>query len=752
VKGIGGIIVYLLLIIGAVAMLMPFAWMVVTSIKLPSEVEQWPPQWGTKNFLSKREVKVIKEYSSNTLVLNIDDDAFLRGKVHVLFASNPMYSDDIPKEKFNLVYEKYKALFSKKPSDFENTGDFIAYQLKTLEGYLAKTKFHDTVISSIEKSLGYLSTISRMINIRVKNAKDKGELASYVKRLQSSLAELKLKMEDIYSAVSLHLTEREIEEVLKHYSDFENHIKPSPDIQTKQAKLLLRFVDLKALKPLDSSFKPYSAYMDIFNVLKEIQKGRFRGKELVARFKTKDEKYESLKNAFSKDYPWIWKKIREKAKKSPEALWNTIASLLESKKEKENEEILSEIENRLSSSAAATIVVLQDIEELVEKCFDVAYGKNINFESYMKYDRVEDFVNNYTEDVLEVAKNMDEYKEFYKMEGLKTSLNAIKSIAKRLKKNLSVDPMSLIKKVYYMDRRYKKEVDDVKSRYIDSVDTMVILKNPAPDVIKSVKTLIFKGKDMTKENISIDLSVHSINFYDDNVRVAVFFSFGEIVKNIFQNYIDAWHAAPFGRYYINTVFVASVTTICEVILASMAAFAFAILKFPGRDFIFSLFLATMMVPGEVLLVPNFITITKLGWIDTYYALIIPWIVSVFAIFLIRQHFLTLPRELYDASKIDGCSSWRYLWTIAVPLSKPVIITGALLKFVGSWNAFLWVLIVTNSDKYRTLPVGLHTFSSEAGTVYNQLMAASTFSVLPVILLFLFLQKYFIRGIARSGLK
>jgi multiple sugar transport system permease protein len=118
----------------------------------------------------------------------------------------------------------------------------------------------------------------------------------------------------------------------------------------------------------------------------------------------------------------------------------------------------------------------------------------------------------------------------------------------------------------------------------------------------------------------------------------------------------------------------------------------------------------------------------------------------------RQHFLSIPKELFDASKIDGCSHWRFLWQIVVPLSKPVIITGALLKFVGSWNSFLWVLIVTNSDKYRTLPVGLQNFSSDVGTLYNQLMAAATFSVLPVIILFLFTQKYFIKGIARTGLK
>jgi multiple sugar transport system permease protein len=176
------------------------------------------------------------------------------------------------------------------------------------------------------------------------------------------------------------------------------------------------------------------------------------------------------------------------------------------------------------------------------------------------------------------------------------------------------------------------------------------------------------------------------------------------------------------------------------------------MSFPGKNLIFGLFLSTMMIPGEVLLVPNFITISRFGWIDTYYALIIPWIVSVFAIFLLRQHFLTLPRELQDAAKIDGCSHWRFLWTVVVPLSKPAIVTSALLKFVGSWNAFLWVLIVTNKDKFRTLPVGLQTFSTDVGTVYNMLMAAATFSILPIIVLFLFTQRYFVQGIARTGLK
>uniref|UniRef100_A0A7V4KE35 Carbohydrate ABC transporter permease n=1 Tax=Fervidobacterium pennivorans TaxID=93466 RepID=A0A7V4KE35_FERPE len=269
----------------------------------------------------------------------------------------------------------------------------------------------------------------------------------------------------------------------------------------------------------------------------------------------------------------------------------------------------------------------------------------------------------------------------------------------------------------------------------------------APSFVKDV--LVKEGK--TIEILLED--VHPVYFVDDGIRtVHVKFSPSDVFKNVFQNYVEAWNAAPFGRYYFNTVFIATLTTILEIVISSMAAYAFSWMNFPGKGLLFSIFLATMMVPGEVLLVPNFITITKFGWIDTYYALIVPWVVSVFSIFLMRQHFMSIPSELFDAAKIDGSSHWRFLWQIVVPLSKPVIITSALLKFVGSWNAFLWVLIVTNSPKYRTLTVGLQSFSSEVGTLYNLLMAAATFSILPVVIIFLFAQKYFVRGIARTGLK
>ena len=219
-----------------------------------------------------------------------------------------------------------------------------------------------------------------------------------------------------------------------------------------------------------------------------------------------------------------------------------------------------------------------------------------------------------------------------------------------------------------------------------------------------------------------------------------------------HNYVDAWKTAPFGRYFYNSIVVALASTVLEVITCAMAAYAFARMNFFGKKTLFMLLLGSIMVPGEVLLVPNFITLVRLSWIDTYWALIIPWIVSVFGIFFMRQAFLQLPNELFDAGKIDGCGHFRFLWQVVLPLSKPVVTTVALFKFIGSWNSFLWVLIVTNTPNMRTIPVGLTYFSSEVGTTYNLLMAASAFSMLPILVLFFLAQKQFIQGIARTGLK
>ena len=219
-----------------------------------------------------------------------------------------------------------------------------------------------------------------------------------------------------------------------------------------------------------------------------------------------------------------------------------------------------------------------------------------------------------------------------------------------------------------------------------------------------------------------------------------------------RNYIKAWNVAPFGRYFFNSFFMSITTTIGEVITTILAAYAFAKMRFFGKNVLFAILLATLMIPGQMLLIPNYVTIVRLGWFNRYEALIIPWLASVFGIFLLRQFFRSIPDELQDAARIDGCSRLRFLWQIVVPLSKPAIMTVALLKFLGSWNAFLWVLIMTNSDKMRTVPVGLTLFSSEVGTAYEQLMAASVLAIIPVLILFFFTQKQFIQGVARTGIK
>jgi multiple sugar transport system permease protein len=221
----------------------------------------------------------------------------------------------------------------------------------------------------------------------------------------------------------------------------------------------------------------------------------------------------------------------------------------------------------------------------------------------------------------------------------------------------------------------------------------------------------------------------------------------------FHNFIEAWQFQPlWPRYFFNSFYIAISTAVLEVIIASLAAYAFAKMEFFGKNLLFVLFLATMMIPGEVLLVPNFITLANLGWIDHYPALIVPWVVSVFAIFLLRQHFFQIPKELQEACALDGGGHVRFLFQIVLPLSRPALATVALLKFIGSWNAFLWPLIVTNSAEMRTVQNGLSSFMTEAGAHYHLWMAAATLALLPVLGLFLLLQKQFYESVARSGLK
>ncbi len=251
-----------------------------------------------------------------------------------------------------------------------------------------------------------------------------------------------------------------------------------------------------------------------------------------------------------------------------------------------------------------------------------------------------------------------------------------------------------------------------------------------------------------------------IHIFDENmylIRSYEKVSTSDIVENKefklhFENYKEAFTKVPFKRYFFNTLFVSFSVVFGVLITGSLAAYAFATMRFKGRDFIFYLFISMMMVPQPVYLIPSYVLLNHMGWIDTYNALIIPWIANIFTIFLLRQQFKTIPDELFDAARIDGCGRFRTLWTLVLPLSKSVIVTAAIFGFIGSWNSFMWPLIMTDSPGLRVLQVGLSYFSQEASAQTSLLMAASTFSILPLVILFLFAQKQIIASFASSGLK
>ncbi|MCM8775774.1 MAG: carbohydrate ABC transporter permease [Candidatus Omnitrophica bacterium] len=219
-----------------------------------------------------------------------------------------------------------------------------------------------------------------------------------------------------------------------------------------------------------------------------------------------------------------------------------------------------------------------------------------------------------------------------------------------------------------------------------------------------------------------------------------------------KNYVNAFYVVPFGLFYLNSIFVVLCTTACQVATSALAAYAFARLHFPGRDKIFFAYIATMMIPGAVTMIPVFILLRYLGWIDTYRAMILPAAFSAYGTFMLRQFFLTLPKDLEDAAKIDGCSYLGIFWRIILPLSKPALATLTTFTFMGTWMSFMWPLIVMNTHKKFTLPIGLAYFKSLHGTDWTLLMAGSMMMVFPILLVFIFCQRFFVEGIKLTGIK
>jgi ABC-type glycerol-3-phosphate transport system permease component len=235
---------------------------------------------------------------------------------------------------------------------------------------------------------------------------------------------------------------------------------------------------------------------------------------------------------------------------------------------------------------------------------------------------------------------------------------------------------------------------------------------------------------------------------------------GEVLPSTPQwgNYIEAWEGANFSQYFFTTIKVTLITVTGELVFCTLAAYAFARLQFPGKNFLFALLLSTLLLPEAITWVPNFITVSWLGrvgpipWINNWPALTIPFMASAFSIFLLRQFFMQIPNELWDSAQIDGAGHLRYLLQVVLPLSRAAVVTVILFTFIASWNSLAWPILVTTTLDWRVISYGMLAFLDEAGALFHLQMAGAVITILPIILIYFFTQKQFTEGIATSGLK
>lgn len=220
------------------------------------------------------------------------------------------------------------------------------------------------------------------------------------------------------------------------------------------------------------------------------------------------------------------------------------------------------------------------------------------------------------------------------------------------------------------------------------------------------------------------------------------------------NYGTAWNASPFGRFLLNSFVQTGVITVAQVVLSVLAGYAFAMFEFRGKNFLFALVIGSLIVPFELTFIPNFLLISDLGMANTYAGLTVPFLASAFGVFMMRQFFLSLPRDLYDAAKIDGAGDFYYLWRVVVPLSKGAISAFTIFAFLSAWNQYLWPLVITNEEAMRTTQIGIRFFlaNQERATDWGAIMAGTVIVMIPTLALFLLAQRQLVKGIAMSGLK
>ena len=225
------------------------------------------------------------------------------------------------------------------------------------------------------------------------------------------------------------------------------------------------------------------------------------------------------------------------------------------------------------------------------------------------------------------------------------------------------------------------------------------------------------------------------------------------IRPTLQNYPDAWNAAPFARYYLNSFITTTITSLSKMTLAVMSAYALVFLRFPRKNVVFLVILAALMVPEQITIIPNYLTLASLGWLNTYQGIILPRAATAFGTFLMRQYFLTLPRDIMEAAEIDGAGHLRRLWDVALPLARPALVTTGLFAVVSEWNEFLWPLIVTNVNEMRTLPIGVaFLFDQEGLSSWGVIMAGALFVIVPVIVLFIWAQQHIVEGLAAGAVK
>lgn len=789
-------IFYTLLVIGAFVMLMPFAWMILTSVKLDTEVESWPPKWTSNSFAKQRNVKlnlvrsadVALDFSSlsieeffnlasiigskkkgeKTLVYSINDDTPYRGifelNLNAGAGKNPTYARAIPRAEFDKFLTEQGALRplpDEVQSILDTVGmvdDPIVYLPSLMNELFFSSHAFLNRIGVVTSSDGVLNKVNAyLVSNGVKLVEHRALLPSEQDEPQTALLKAAYRdwlerlvrtfetQKGIYTIANQFfrkgqplLSQADLEEISAKYAQTfadgltYTGLAATMNVSVEEAEALVSEQDWAVIRLVDRNIRePLKSFQNLLRL--GITTYRF-----YTRLQTDQLSSGTLRFQFRKEAD-IKQDILEQIKNS---------SLTQEHK-RLTQEVLEG--HPVDTSVNALLKELDRIftSHLSERGIDPSKIQSTLL-------NLKDFVGTLNSVFLDHPELEEPIMRAFLGDGDPVDVLNTSSVPASQRRAL-VDQLNRLKTLFrgqpdallyvliherFVENEVVEYYSEVYSRYGYRMDVL-----EAPKEVKDVRFRSYKSIEIVLDGIQ------PYWFWDETQQLQVRFTFWEVFQNVFQNYVDAWVMGKyFGNYYFNTVFVALVTTLLDVLFACMAAFAFAKLNFFGKNFIFMVFLATMMVPGEVLLVPNYITLARFGWMDTYLALIVPWVVSVFVIFLMRQHFMTIPDELYDAGKIDGISKWGFLWKVMAPLSKPVIITGALLKFVGSWNSFLWVLIVTKSPQVRTLPVGLSTFSTEVGTLYNKLMAASTFSMIPVIILFLFVQKYFIQGIARTGLK